>query len=137
MIRLKEEFGGRCVLCGYEANYACLDFHHIDAATKLFGVNTAGMSSFGYVKCREEAGKCVLLCRNCHTDQHYPSMRKDVTSRNDAIWIDGLREAMRVTPPPPPPDYGGLSAEQYEEMLDHCDPVRIEARRVAMYQNFI
>ena len=73
---MKERKGGKCAMCGYDDNYACLDFHHLDPSKKLFGVNTAAMDLYGVEKCEEEADKCILLCRNCHTDHHSPATRK-------------------------------------------------------------
>ncbi len=135
MIRLKVEFGGRCALCGYDANYACLDFHHIDPKVKSFGVNTVSISSFGYKKCQAEAAKCVLLCRNCHTDQHFPGMRKDVLDRDSALWIDGLREAMNVTPPPPV--LSDQEKERQYQLRMAFDTEFRDAEIAKMYLNYI
>jgi cytochrome c553 len=61
---LVDEFGGGCVICGYDRVLANLHFHHVDPATKSFGVTMArGRSLAAY---REEAKKCVLVCANCH-----------------------------------------------------------------------
>lgn len=38
-IKLKMHFGGKCILCGYDKNFACLDFHHKNPAEKSFLVN--------------------------------------------------------------------------------------------------
>ncbi len=57
---LVEEAGGRCVLCGYARCIVCLHFHHVDPATKAFGINLGhGRALAAY---REEARKCVLVC---------------------------------------------------------------------------
>jgi 5-methylcytosine-specific restriction endonuclease McrA len=69
--RLKEvlvaEAGGRCQLCGYDRSVAALEFHHVDPATKAFGLAVGGLTR-GLAACREEAAKCVLLCSNCHAE---------------------------------------------------------------------
>jgi hypothetical protein len=58
------EAGGRCAVCGYDRAIVCLHFHHVDPATKTFGVNCGhGKSLASY---RAEARKCVLVCANCH-----------------------------------------------------------------------
>jgi hypothetical protein len=58
------EAGGRCALCGYNRCVRSLHFHHVDPATKEFGVNLGhGRSLAAY---RAEAAKCVLVCANCH-----------------------------------------------------------------------
>lgn len=58
------EAGGRCMICGYDGHPAALQFHHLNRATKLFTVCDGGTRSMA--RMREEAGKCVLLCANCH-----------------------------------------------------------------------
>ena len=61
---LVEEAGGRCVICGYARCIINLHFHHVDPASKEFGVNAGhGKSIAAY---RVEAAKCVLVCANCH-----------------------------------------------------------------------
>ena len=56
--------GGACAVCGYDRTLVNLHFHHVDPATKAFGVSIAsGKSLTAYVA---EARKCVLVCANCH-----------------------------------------------------------------------
>jgi hypothetical protein len=61
---LVEEFGGGCAICGYGRCMFNLHFHHVDPATKSFGISVAYGKSL--VAFREEAKKCVLVCANCH-----------------------------------------------------------------------
>lgn len=75
MINIKKQAGGKCVFCGYDKNYAALDFHHIDPSKKLFGINTATKGTRD--KLMAEIEKCVLLCRNCHSELHHPKMNSD------------------------------------------------------------
>lgn len=56
--------GGSCVVCGYDRCLVNLHFHHVDPATKLFGVSVS--SGKGLAKSMAEAQKCVLVCANCH-----------------------------------------------------------------------
>ena len=69
--RVKEilvaEAGGSCRLCGYDRSLAALQFHHVDPATKAFGIAKGGFSR-SLDKARAEAQKCVLLCSNCHAE---------------------------------------------------------------------
>lgn len=69
--RVKEilvaEAGGCCRLCGYGRSLAALHFHHVDPATKAFGIAKGGFSR-SLDKARAEAQKCVLLCSNCHAE---------------------------------------------------------------------
>jgi hypothetical protein len=41
-----------------------LHFHHVDPATKSFGLSVS--FGKGLEKLRAEAKKCVLVCANCH-----------------------------------------------------------------------
>jgi transposase-like protein len=67
--RIKEilvrEAGGRCLICGFAKFIGALHFHHVDPASKAFSVSRDGVTR-SLRRAREEAGKCVLLCANCH-----------------------------------------------------------------------
>lgn len=67
--RMKEilvrEAGGRCLICGFARYIGALQFHHVDPASKEFSVSRDGVTR-SLRRAREEAGKCVLLCANCH-----------------------------------------------------------------------
>lgn len=63
--RLKSEFGGCCVICGYSKYQGALEFHHLDRETKEFKISCG---SYGYQRTLNEAKKCVLLCSNCHRE---------------------------------------------------------------------
>ena len=60
---------GACVICG-ESRPACIDFHHIDPATKSF---TIGGHIAGHTEDEIDAemAKCVCICSNCHRDFHH------------------------------------------------------------------
>lgn len=76
IVKLKTLFGGKCVQCGYDVNFSCLDFHHLDKKTKRFPLTATSVDSRPIEESIEEAKKCLLLCRNCHTDLHHPQNRK-------------------------------------------------------------
>jgi hypothetical protein len=61
------EAGGRCRLCGYDRCLAALEFHHVNPASKEFGLSQNGMGR-GIETIRAEARKCLLLCSNCHAE---------------------------------------------------------------------
>lgn len=63
---LVDEAGGCCQLCGYDACIAALHFHHRDPTQKSFALGR-GMA-LALDALRDEAGKCVLLCSNCHAE---------------------------------------------------------------------
>jgi len=59
-----------CEKCG-ESHIACLDFHHKNEKEKLNNVSIMRATSFSIEKIKEEIGKCVVLCANCHRKHHY------------------------------------------------------------------
>jgi hypothetical protein len=63
--QLVEEAGGRCIACGFDEHPAALQFHHLDPASKSFGLGLEGLTR-SLSRMRAEAEKCVLLCANCH-----------------------------------------------------------------------
>jgi len=44
-----------------------LDFHHVDPKKKEFALSVKGLS-FSWSSILKEAEKCVLVCKNCHTE---------------------------------------------------------------------
>lgn len=68
--------GGKCIRCGYDKCIDALEFHHVDPSTKDFKMaNTGAAPSFE--KYLEEANKCILLCANCHREEHWRLRQKD------------------------------------------------------------
>jgi len=65
---LKKERGSKCEICGFDKHLACLDFHHKDPRQKKFGIAKGNGYSIDAV--REEASKCILVCKNCHALIH-------------------------------------------------------------------
>jgi hypothetical protein len=63
--RLVEARGGACELCGYDLHVAALQFHHVDPDTKGFSISNKG-GTIAFARLEEEAGKCLLVCANCH-----------------------------------------------------------------------
>jgi len=69
--RLGVEYkGGKCEKCGYNKNLAALDFHHLDPSKKDINWNTS--RHWGWKRQKRELDKCILVCRNCHAEIHYP-----------------------------------------------------------------
>lgn len=52
-----------------EADPICLDFHHTDPSTKLFGIGNEH-HKVSLKKLKEEIAKCEVLCANCHRKEH-------------------------------------------------------------------
>ena len=68
--KLVDMLGGCCSKCGYKKCIQALDFHHKDSKNKSFSISEKGL-------CRkwqdlvDEVKKCIVLCRNCHAEEHY------------------------------------------------------------------
>ena len=63
----KEKLKCGCVLCGYKIIPQALDYHHVAPHNKKRnGINV----SYGFNSVLKEMKKCVLLCKNCHTEVH-------------------------------------------------------------------
>ncbi len=60
-------FGGKCAMCGYSKYVGALDFHHLNPKTKSFALSVKGLS-YSWQQLLNEAQKCVLVCKNCHTE---------------------------------------------------------------------
>lgn len=65
--KLVEEFGGKCIVCGYNKYAGSLDFHHVNPKNKEFALSVKGLS-YSWESLLREAKKCVLVCKNCHTE---------------------------------------------------------------------
>ena len=65
--KLVAMFGGKCLICGYKKYAGALDFHHTDPKTKSFALSVKGLS-YSWDSLVLEAKKCVLVCKNCHTE---------------------------------------------------------------------
>lgn len=69
-----ERLGGKCSRCGYNTNLSALHFHHIDSSTKEFGLDSRALSNHSMKILEKELDKCILLCSNCHAEEHYKEM---------------------------------------------------------------
>lgn len=61
--------GGKCSMCGYDKYNGALEFHHSDPKSKDFPIASSRLSRFSK-KIEKELDKCVLLCSNCHREEH-------------------------------------------------------------------
>ena len=73
---LKDKFGGKCEVCGYNKNYSALAFHHKNEDTKNFHIGEYRRRSLNLEDVISEAAKCQLLCFNCHQEIHNPHQRR-------------------------------------------------------------
>lgn len=61
--------GSKCEICGYNKCIAALNFHHLDASQKEFGLAQSGVVH-SWTEFWNEVQKCQLLCANCHAEIH-------------------------------------------------------------------
>ena len=71
--------GGKCEVCGYNRCVDALEFHHIDPSQKDFSISRDG-NTRSWDKIKDELDKCVLLCSNCHREEH-AKVRSSVAQR--------------------------------------------------------
>jgi len=71
-LELIELLGGCCTACGYDKNYAALEFHHKEPGEKAFSLDLRSLSNRKFELILEEVKKCNLVCSNCHTEIHNP-----------------------------------------------------------------
>lgn len=76
--QLKEEYGSKCSRCGYNKCFDALEFHHMDPTAKEFHLGEA--RGLNVAKLRKELDKCVLVCRNCHTEIHWELKTKEAAA---------------------------------------------------------
>lgn len=85
-LELIKMMGGACQKCGYNKNISALCFHHIDADIKSFELDTRSLSNNKRDIVIKEAQKCVLLCSNCHAEEHNPLL--DSASINSLLTAE-------------------------------------------------
>lgn len=67
-IKSVEYLGGECKHCTYKKSLAALEFHHLDPTEKEFNLSKMGSKCWEAIK--TELDKCILLCANCHREEH-------------------------------------------------------------------
>lgn len=70
--QIKQRYGTSCSICGYNKNYAALDFHHKNIDEKEFAPARLIYSSYDLDEIFNELDKCQLVCANCHREIHHP-----------------------------------------------------------------
>lgn len=66
--RVYNELGRKCTVCGYDRCIEALEWHHVDSSTKE--ITPSKVFSRSYERIIKELSKCVLLCANCHREEH-------------------------------------------------------------------
>lgn len=76
----KEGMG--CQICGYKKFGGSLDFHHKDPSQKEIRIAAKHWIS-NSEKIKKELDKCVLLCKNCHHEEHWRMKYKCLPSEEE------------------------------------------------------
>lgn len=76
-LKIIESLGGCCSKCGYKRNAAALEFHHIDPSKKEIQISARELGNYSEERILKELEKCVLLCANCHREEHNPHLNID------------------------------------------------------------
>lgn len=66
--RALDLLGGKCLKCSYNKYEGSLDFHHLEPTKK--DPNFAGLRSWSWDKIVKEIKNCIILCANCHREEH-------------------------------------------------------------------
>ena len=67
-LRALELLGNKCSKCGYNRCSAALDFHHPNPSTKSDSLGHLWGKKWETIL--KEVKKCVILCANCHREEH-------------------------------------------------------------------
>ena len=81
-VRAVEYLGGKCCNCGYSKCIDALEFHHKDPTKKDFGISKKGVPR-KWEALVLELNKCILLCANCHREEH--AKNKIIFCKKDKI----------------------------------------------------
>jgi len=68
--KLVKLFGGKCQKCGYDKCIGALEFHHLDPSKKDPNYREI-MKNASFERRKKVLDGCILLCANCHREEHY------------------------------------------------------------------
>jgi 5-methylcytosine-specific restriction endonuclease McrA len=86
--RAIEYKGGGCAICGYSKCRPALIFHHINPADKGFTISSKYCLSWERIQ--KELDKCILLCQNCHSEEHHREQSENKKRAIEFITGKGL-----------------------------------------------
>lgn len=61
--------GNQCEICGYNKCSAALELHHLNPSEKDFNLSDRDLS-LDWPLIKKEVDKCILICANCHREEH-------------------------------------------------------------------
>jgi len=82
-LKLVAMLGGECNQCGYNDNLAGLDFHH--AGEKDYKLDLRNLANRTWKTVLKEAESCVLLCSNCHMEEHNPELTLEKITKTHSV----------------------------------------------------
>lgn len=87
---IKKQFG--CIVCGWNAYGAALDFHHVtsDKACQITATN------WTTTKALNEYHKCILVCKNCHYGIHHKCVSDDAIPTNVPDYRYAVEQAINT-----------------------------------------
>jgi len=75
----------RCIKCN-DNRFYCLDFHHLNPEEKDFSISHAISRKYGKERILKEIEKCIVLCKNCHSEVHY--LMETDGDFNLEVWLN-------------------------------------------------
>lgn len=139
--------GTKCQYCGYDNYTGSLCFHHEDPQQKDFPLTVANMNK-AFELLKDEARKCILLCKNCHMElhelesfnsqlkSHIPTLKLRHQRKKDLIKIMGGKcilcnydKSMRAL------EFHHINAEEKEFLIsdyNDLDSILQEIRKCAL-----
>lgn len=76
--------GGSCVKCGYCKLITALEFHHLNPSEKEIEPSKMMGKSQNFIK--NELDKCILMCSNCHREEHYKQDKKKNLQKSFGVY---------------------------------------------------
>lgn len=82
--------GAKCEKCGYNHSISALEFHHLDPSQKDFTISSGNLSS-DWAVVKEELDKCILLCANCHREEHEQIQQNQIILNLEEKLVDNAK----------------------------------------------
>jgi len=106
-IRAVELLGGKCSKCGINGHHL-LEFHHL--CDKDYKVSD--LIKLRWSKVQSEILKCVLLCVNCHREEHIHKNSRVNILKQKLLNIRGITSCVKC-------NYNGLGLDFHHEISDN------------------
>lgn len=97
-LKAMEYKGNSCEKCGYDKCKTSLSFHHLDPKQKDFTISYKAYR-YSWSKVKEELDKTILLCANCHAEEHARleiELNKNKANKPRAVikWRNATKQRM-------------------------------------------